>query len=201
MGLDHRVLEKRQKDSLVTRIKHYELRLEWFEDTRKDSSGRPNTRHLSDVEKIKCLEQKNSYLNQENEFLKKQSIGPTGKLGIRAKVPIKYKLIKKMIEQHNNLLNISLLCQIAQVSRLGYYQWQSNADTRTEKEEQDNRGFELILEAYRFRGYDKFSRGIHMLLLNQKTRMNREKTKRLMDKYGLLCQIRKANPYRRMARP
>ena len=71
MGLDHRILGKKRKDSLVARIKLYELRLEGFEDTRKNNSGRTTTRHLSDAEKIKYLEQKIAYLNQENEFLKK----------------------------------------------------------------------------------------------------------------------------------
>ncbi|MBU3179102.1 hypothetical protein KPL47_22675 [Clostridium estertheticum] len=52
-------------------MKVYELRPDGFEDTRKNNSGRPTTRQLSDVEKIKHLEQKNAYLNQENEFLKK----------------------------------------------------------------------------------------------------------------------------------
>lgn len=105
-----------------------------------------------------------------------------------------------MIERDGNLLNISLLCRTAEVSRSGYYRWQNNLDIRNEKEEQDKRDFELILEAYKFRGYDKGSRGIHMRLLNQQIRMNRKKVQRLMSKYGLICPIRKANPYRRMAK-
>ncbi len=35
----------------------------------------------------------------------------------------------------------------------------------SEKEEQDCKDFELILEAYKFKGYDKGRRGIHMRLL------------------------------------
>lgn len=73
MGLDYRILGKRRKDSLVARMKLYELRPEGFEDTRKNNSGRPTTRQLSDAEKIKRLEQKIAYLNQENEFLKKNN--------------------------------------------------------------------------------------------------------------------------------
>ncbi|MBU3179101.1 IS3 family transposase [Clostridium estertheticum] len=99
-----------------------------------------------------------------------------------------------MIEQNNNLLNISLLCQTAEVSRSGYYRWQNNVDTRNEKEELDKKDFELILEAYKFRGYDKGSRGMHMRFLNQGIRMNRKKIQRLMGKYKLICPIRKANP-------
>jgi transposase len=71
MGINHNILGKRRKDSLVSRMKLYELRPEGCEDTRGNNSGRPSTKDLTDVEKIKRLEQKIAYLNQENEFLKK----------------------------------------------------------------------------------------------------------------------------------
>ena len=35
----------------------------------------------------------------------------------------KYKIISEMISRDNNLLNISWLCEIAGVSRSGYYSW------------------------------------------------------------------------------
>ena len=73
MGLDHLILGKKRRNSLVARMKRCELRPEGFEDTRKNNSGRPTTRQLTDTEKIKRLEQKISYLNQENEFLKKNA--------------------------------------------------------------------------------------------------------------------------------
>lgn len=105
-----------------------------------------------------------------------------------------------MIQRDNNLLNISWLCDSAGVSRSGYYRWLNAVDIRDIKEKQDKKDFEQILEAYKFRGYDKGSRGIHMRLLNQGIRMNRKKIQRLMSKYNLKCKIRKANPYRRMAK-
>lgn len=84
--------------------------------------------------------------------------------------------------------------------RSGYYQWLNTADVRNSKNDKDKEDFEIILQAYKFRGYDKGSRGIHMRLLNQGIRMNRKKIKRLMNKYGLKCPIRKSNPYRQMAK-
>lgn len=105
-----------------------------------------------------------------------------------------------MIQRDNNLLNISWLCESAGVSRSGYYRWLHALDIRDIKEEHDKKDFEQILEAYTFRGYDKGSRGIHMRLLNQGIVMNRKKIQRLMRKYNLKCKIRKANPYRRMAK-
>ena len=121
-------------------------------------------------------------------------------MGIQAKASLKFKFIKEITERGNNLLNISWLCETAGVSRSGYYQWLNAVGIRNLKDEKDKEDFEIILQAYKFRGYDKGSRGIHMRLLNQGVRMNRKKIKRLMNKYGLKCPIRKANPYRQMAK-
>lgn len=71
MGIDPQVLGKRRLNSLTSRIKANESRMEGHEDTRKSNPGRPTIRNLTDVEKINRLEQKIAYLNQENEFLKK----------------------------------------------------------------------------------------------------------------------------------
>jgi len=97
-------------------------------------------------------------------------------------------------------LNISWLCDQAGVSRSGYYNWLSKAPVRHERDERDNEDFDLILKAYPFRGYAKGRRGIYMRLLHMGIRMNLKKIRRLMDKYNLICPIRKANPYRRMAK-
>jgi len=73
---------------------------------------------------------------------------------------------------------------------------------RQQREEQDKRDFTIILEAFQFRGYSKGARGIYMRLLHMTppAHMNIKKIRRLMKKYGLFCPIRKANPYRRMAK-
>ncbi len=114
----------------------------------------------------------------------------------------KYEIIHSIVSQEGNLQNVKELCQIAGVSRSGYYNWLASKDKRLEKETRDKHDFELILEAYSFRGYDKGIRGIHMRLLhmNPPVLMNPKKIQRLMHKYGLVCPIRKANPYRRMAK-
>ena len=120
-------------------------------------------------------------------------------MGIEAPAEVKFRLIEEAICQDDNLLSITLMCQIAGVSRSGFYGWKNSADKRRERDDQDARDFELILEAYRFRGYAKGARGIHMRLLHVGIRMNVKKIRRLMKKYGLMCPIRKANPYRRQA--
>ena len=114
----------------------------------------------------------------------------------------KYEIIREIISQEGNLQNVRELCRIAGVSRSGYYNWLASEDKRNERECKDRSDFELILEAYNFRGYNKGIRGIHMRLLHMKppVLMNTKKIQRLMHKYGLKCPIRKANPYRRMAK-
>ena len=113
-----------------------------------------------------------------------------------------YEIIYSIVSAEDNVQNVKELCEIAGVSRSGYYSWLNSANKRAEKEARDRADFELILQAYQFRGYDKGIRGIHMRLLHMDppVRMNTKKIQRLMAKYNLKCPIRKANPYRRMAK-
>lgn len=114
----------------------------------------------------------------------------------------KYQIIREMTTRDNNLMNIKWLCESAGVSRSGYYNWIAHEDARHAREDSDRADFALILAAYNFRGYAKGARSIYMRLLHQAPPivMNLKKIRRLMGKYGLRCPIRKANPYRRMAK-
>lgn len=113
---------------------------------------------------------------------------------------VKYEIIYEAVSQKNSQVTVKELCEIAGVSRSGYYRWLDAADSRKAREEQDREDFAAILRAYRHRGYQKGARGIHMRLLheNPPRRMNVKKIRRIMKKFGLFCPIRKANPYRRM---
>lgn len=107
-----------------------------------------------------------------------------------------------MISKEENVLTATELCKIAKVSRSGYYRWIQAEGKREEREQQDREDFEIILEAYQYRGYSKGARSIYMRLLHLKEPviMNVKKIRRLMKKYNLYCPIRQANPYRRMAK-
>ena len=102
------------------------------------------------------------------------------------------------VSEAGNILTVSELCRAAGVSRSAYYNWLSTKEHREEREKRDFEDFLLILEAYRFRGYDKGVWGIHMRLLRMGVRMNHKKIRRLMRKYDLLCPVRQANPNRRI---
>ena len=111
-----------------------------------------------------------------------------------------FSIIQETLQDKEPVLNLTTLCNIAGVSRSGYYRWVSAAGVRAKREEQDLNDFQLILDAYNFRGYKKGVRSIHMRLLHTGVNMNVKKIRRLMHKYELKCPIRKANPYRRMAK-
>jgi len=114
----------------------------------------------------------------------------------------KFQIIHDILSQEQNKLTVADMCEMAGVSRSGYYRWINAADTRQEREAQDTEDFALILSAYQYRGYSKGARSIYMCLLhsNPPVLMNLKKIRRLMQKYNLFCPIRKANPYRRMAK-
>ncbi|MBR2131942.1 MAG: IS3 family transposase [Oscillospiraceae bacterium] len=110
----------------------------------------------------------------------------------------KFSVIRDTFAEESNVLTVTELCDIAGVSRSSYYTWLHAEQHRQQREAQDREAFDKILKAYKFRGYAKGVRGIHMRLLRKGIRMNVKKIRRLMRKYNLFCPIRKANPYRRM---
>ncbi len=79
--------------------------------------------------------------------------------------------------------------------------WLKSAPARAEREKQNRRDFDLILQAYKQRGYSKGAKGIYMCLIHMDPPvvMNLKKIRRLMKKYNLVCPIRKVNPYRQLA--
>ena len=118
------------------------------------------------------------------------------------KTTYKYEVIHNTLQDLPGVFNITVLCEMAGVSRSGYYAWKKAAPFREKREAQDRADFELILTIYKKRGYAKGARSIYMGLLHMKPPviMNIKKIRRLMKKYNLFCPIRKANPYRRMAK-
>lgn len=95
-------------------------------------------------------------------------------------------------------MTLKWLCFYAGVSRSGYYSWLKRQEYISDKEIQDQKDFDLILKAYKFRGYDKGVNGIYMRLTRMGIIFNKKKIRRLMRKFGLYCPIRKPNPYKKM---
>lgn len=93
------------------------------------------------------------------------------------------------------------MCNVAGVSRSGYYTHIQQTESKQLREYQDEEDFEWINKAFHYRRKNKGARQIKMVLENDFGKvMNLKKIRRLMKKFHLICPIRKANPYRRMAK-
>lgn len=96
---------------------------------------------------------------------------------------------------------VSYLCEVAGVSRSGYYNYfsEKSQKQREVKDEKDDVVRETILKAFNFKRRKKGARQIKMTLAGQFGIVyNLKRIRRIMKKYGIICPIRKANPYRRM---
>ncbi len=96
---------------------------------------------------------------------------------------------------------VSYLCAVSGVSKSGYYNYFSvdSQKRRKRKEENDQLVKEIILKAFQFKKRKKGARQIKMTLAGQFSVVyNLKRIRRIMKKYGIICPIRKANPYRRM---
>lgn len=56
----------------------------------------------------------------------------------------KFEIIYDTIQEKDNQLDVKMLCEIAGVSRSGYYRWVNAAEKREAKERQDKKDFEMI---------------------------------------------------------
>ena len=92
------------------------------------------------------------------------------------------------------------MCELSGVSRSCYYRRIREGTVYEEREKRDQDSFQIIVAAYKYRGYDKGVWGVHMRLLRMGIRMNHKKIRRLMRKYGLWCPIRQTNEVQQMMR-
>ena len=141
-----------------------------LEDTRTLNSGRTLNRELTIEEIIAKKDAEIEYLKAELELIKKLELQE--RQVINKKIPASkiFRLIQNLIQSFNLKNMTRHLCKIANVSTSGYYNFLNNFKTRSIKENK----FNII--------------------------MNRKKIQRIMRKYNITCPIRKANPYKRIAK-
>lgn len=116
---------------------------------------------------------------------------------------IKFELIYGAINKYGLKRMVSYFCELMGVSRSGYYNYfdERSAQNRADQDVADEVVKEIILKAYYFRGRKKGARQIKMTLQNQySVTYNLKRIRRIMKKFDIICPIRKANPYRRMAK-
>ncbi|QVK16963.1 IS3 family transposase [Mycoplasmatota bacterium] len=86
---------------------------------------------------------------------------------------------------------------MAEVSRSGYYNYHSEKSkkNRMKKEQNDKKRFKLIKEVFEV-GKKKY--GAKQIKMHLKENMNLKSIRRIMSKYGLVCKIRRKDPYKQM---
>ena len=172
-------------------------------DTRKENAGRPTDKEVTKDEIISKQEAKIKLLEEQVELLKKLDM--TERRLVNNSVNLKSKEIFKLINEtiiNNGFKNmVSDFCKLLNVSRSGYYNYLNTLDNQIFVENKDLEARDNIMKAYNYRGYNKGSRSIKMILQGEFSVIySRKKIQRIMRKYNINCPIRKANPYRRMAK-
>ena len=100
-----------------------------------------------------------------------------------------YKIIKELVDEYGEIISIKYLCEIAEVSRSGYYNYFSKKSiyNRMLKEEKDLKDREMILDAFNRHGYKKGAKGIKMTLENEDGIVfNLKPKRRIMNKYHIV---------------
>lgn len=200
-GFDFELLGYSRISSSVSRWKkaYREKGVMGLRDTRKDNSGRPLERELTKEDIIRHQQAEIEYLREELDLVKKLELGERSVITGKLAPSFAYEIIRNTLKKLQKTGLVRKLCSLAGVSRSGYYNYWKNEAKRIEREKADKANFELVKAAYGFERYAKGSREISMTLADHfGVLFNRKKVQRLMRKYGLVCHIRKANPYRRM---
>ncbi|GAB0166811.1 hypothetical protein LSPCS325_02480 [Lysinibacillus sp. CTST325] len=78
-----------------------------------------------------------------------------------------YQLIYETLEQNQFKQMTSYFCDLLDVSRSGYYSYLKASVSREAREQLDLEAKEIILKAFKRRGYKKGSRSIKMILENE----------------------------------
>lgn len=163
----------------------------------KHSAGRPAEREFTVEDKLRRAEARIRYLEKENELLKKLD---AIERGVVDRPSEKYALIHELVTAAGKEFTVRYLCNVASVSRSGYYRWLSCASSRLQREEADYEHHLLIKAVFEKKHGKAGWRVIRMNLERQGIIMNPKKIKRLMKKYGLVTKVRRRNPYKQIAK-
>lgn len=163
----------------------------------RSAAGQSAERELTVEEKLRRAEARVRYLEKENELLKKLDAIERGVVNRPSE---KYALIHDLVVTSSEEFSVSYLCNVAGVSRSGYYRWLSCASGRLQREQMDYDQHLLIKDIFLKRKRKAGWRVIRMHLERQSIIMNPKKIKRLMKKYNLVTQVRRRNPYKHIAK-
>ncbi|WKB76592.1 MULTISPECIES: IS3 family transposase [Bacillus] len=171
-------------------VKKYQ---EGGEEALKDNRGKRKTEEeLTPEEKIqrenKRLEQENERLRAENAFLKKLEGDQKEAVLSQVRYEDRYLAILELNRKEG--FSVQMLCEIAEVSRQGYYKWRSRVPSAREKQNE-----KIIAEMTLLHEQIGGIYGYRRMTLNMKRRfkerLNHKRIYRLMKIAKLECVIRR----------
>lgn len=110
-------------------------------------------------------------------------------------------MIEKTFREHKFEESCYLSSKLAGVSCSGFYDWLKAATSREIRNDQDELDIELIRTIFISKKEKVGALQIKMIMENDYSAvMNHKKIRRLLAKYSLITKIRRANPYRKMAK-
>lgn len=113
----------------------------------------------------------------------------------------KYQLIESTARKHQKGCPVQYFCQLAQVSRSGYYAWLKAAPTRRRREENDEHDYKIIEQIFQRHNKKSGWRTIKMIIANAYgVVMNHKRILRIMKTFHLITTIRRPNPYKKLAK-
>ncbi|WP_139376851.1 IS3 family transposase [Halobacillus salinus] len=166
----------------------------------KGSTGRPSSKHMSSEDQLKKAKARIAYLEAELDFNKKAR--RTRKAGEEEEITTseKFQLIERVLRTHGFPHMTRYFCEVARVSRSGYYNWLNSEDARRTQERNDEADYEILKKVFDRRQGKIGALSIKMMLENDEhIVMNHKRIRRIMKKYNLICTIRRANPYKKIA--
>lgn len=202
-GFDVNILGMRRVDCAGTRWRksYKEHGVLGLDDNRRNNSGRSRKRTVTTEEVIAKQSAEIKYLKAEIELLKKLELHERQVKKGKSIAAQAFILIESIVNKLHLSNVIKNLCNVADVSRSGYYNYLSSKNIRDDRENKDILIRDNILKAFNYRGYKKGSRSIKMTL---KEKFNivysRKLIQIIMRKYNIVCPIRKSNPYKRIAK-
>lgn len=144
-------------------------------------------RGLWKKKKFNSTEKENAHLKAQVEYLKKAQSKSTrgGKLDKEAR----FRIVSEMRKRYS----IVQLCQLAEVSRAGYYKWNSTEAQRKTVKDLNADLKEYMLAIHRLRPHLGYIR-MRTALRKEGFRANHKKVRRLMREFGIRSVIRKKRP-------
>lgn len=165
---------------------------------RRGRPPRSSGQELTTEEELQRTKRRVKYLEKQVELLKKLEVIERGEADRPA---TKFELIRELTQSDGPAVPVKELCEIAEVSRSGYYRWLAAEPARLQRELDDYANYLLIKEI--FLGKRRRA-GYRVMKMNAERQhgitMNHKKIRRIMKKYGLVTIIRGKNYRKQVAK-